>query len=360
MYYANDPDAASPTSVNLTASGRWGGGDSGIWMPTDTNGQACAAAELNYLLSSDSGRTQLVLAFAAEVQFLAGSNFPTVAGQNYDATADLSQLFSAAGNANVNITAATVSFDGASYNYAVNFSVPENGPDGTAAGTIQCSLALKHMPGGDSTTYAGVAEYGFDDGTNLLAGTTRYSRTGATHLDISARDTFYPTGSTPQLDQNGEIDPGDPNFIMRFSRIGASLDPTTRLTAGSFLFALQINASSSSGPGLGGILDTFQLVLPGDGTGSAYYGFGASAIDGAAAGSIDYMFCARQAGVKQSYAQFQPLSYDPAGGQYIPSATVAAQIRYAPTASCTWTDAQWNNGAAGGFWYDPASSTPTR
>ena len=352
MYYANDPDAGSPNSVNLTANGRWGGGDSGIWTPTDTNGQACAAAELNYLLSTDSGRTQLTLAFAAEIQFLAGTNFPTDAGQSYDGTGDLSQLFSGAGIANVNITAATVSYDGTSYQYNAAFSVPENGPNGTSTGTIQCTLALKHTPGGDSNTYSGVAQFGFDDGTTLVAGTTRYSRTGATHLDISARDTFYPTGSTPLLDQNGEIDPGDPNFTMRFSRIGASFDPTSALTAGSFLFALQINAPTSSGPGLGGIIDTFQLILPGDGTGSAYYGYGSSTINGATAGSIDYMFCSRQAGVKQSYAQFQPVSYDSNAGQYVPSATVAPQIRYAPTASCTWTDAQWNSGAPSGFWYD--------
>jgi hypothetical protein len=73
---------------------------------------------------------------------------------------------------------------------------------------------------------------------------------------------------------------------------------------------------------------------------------------GTAVGTIDLFSCARQTGVAQYYAQFQPLQYSSASGQYGPSATVASQIRFAPTAACTYTDAQWNNGIKGGFWYD--------
>jgi hypothetical protein len=344
MYYANHPDGGT---ANFPATGRWGPGDLGIWLPTDAQGQACAAAELNYLLTSDSEKTQLTLAIAAEVQYLAGTNFPSTAGASYDATSAIAGLFSGAG-APVTVTAATVSFDGTSYLYSVQFSAPN-----TMSVPTACTLSLKHTPGATAYSYSGVAQYGFDDGTNLLAGTTRYQRTSQTHLDISARDTFYPSGATPQLDTNGELDPSDPNFYMRFSRMGASFDPTSALTPGSFLYVLQINAAGSYGPGAAqGLTDVFQLVLPGDGTGSAFYGFGSAAIDQPLAGTIDYMYCSRQSAVSQTYAQFQPIEYDDASSQYVPSSTVAAQIRFAPLSACTWTVAQWNNGDPSGFWYD--------
>jgi hypothetical protein len=341
MYYANDPDGIS------NSTGRWPPGDFGIWLPTDTQGQACSAAELNYLLTSDSGKTQLTLAIAAEVQYLAGANFPTTAGASYDATSAIVQLFSNAG-APASITSVTVSFDGTRYLYGAQFSAPN-----VMAETTACTLSLKHTPGADPYSYSGVAQYGFDDGTNLLAGTTRYQRTSQTHLDISARDSFYPTGSTPLLDANGELDPSDPNFYMRFSRVGASFDPTSATIPGSFLYVLQINTQGASGPGLAqGLTDVLQLVLPGDGTGSAFYGFGGAAIDQPLVGTIDDMYCLRESGVSRTYAQFQPIGYNSSDGQYEPSLTLAAQIRFAPTSTCTWTVAQWNNGDPSGFWYD--------
>ena len=351
----------------VTATGQIPTGDLGIWSPTDSSGtQACSAAELNYLMSSDASRTQFVLAIAAEIQFLAGSNFPTTAGTSYDVTAPITQLFASAsgGSSPITFKSVSVTHDGTSYFYSASFSVPNSAPN--ASGNVNCFITLKHTPGASSSTYSGVAGYQFDDGTTLVAGTTRYQRTGPTHLDISARDTFYQSGVMPQVDANDAIDPNDPNFIMRFSRIGASFDPTSALTPGSFLFALQINASGVAGPTTAsGILDIFQLMLTGDGTGSAYYGFGAAAMNeptawqvtgtptpGAAVGTIDHIYCNRATRVSHLYAQFQPLSYDSTSGQYVPSASVPAQIRFAPTASCIYTDAQWNNGVAGGFWYD--------
>lgn len=361
IYYSNHPDAGMNVNPPIDLNGQIPGGDLGIWSSTDSSGkQACAAAELNYLLSSDAGKTQFVLAVAAEVQYLAGSNFPTAAGQSYDATAAIAQLMSALG---VTVNSVTVGFDGTTYTYSATFSVPNPAPN--TSGNINCTIRLKHTPGANSPVYSGVVQYGFDDGSNLLAGTTRYQRTGTTHLDISARDSFYPSGSTPQLDAHGELDPNDPNFTMRFSRVGASFDPTSALTAGTFLFVLNINAPGSPGPGSGGLLDTFQLSLPGDGTGSAFYGFGDAAINGpmvaqvtgtlsagAAVGTIDRIYCMRQTQVSHLRAQFQALTYNSTDGEYEPSTTVTSQIRYAPTSTCQYTGAQWNNGATGGFWYD--------
>ncbi|MGA2807671.1 MAG: choice-of-anchor D domain-containing protein [Terracidiphilus sp.] len=361
LYYSNDPEAAA---YNFAPTGQWSPGGLSLWSPTDSSGaQACAAAEMNFLLSADQARTQLALALSAETQVLAGADFPFTAGQSFDATSALAQLL-ASNSAQVNVTSATVTYDQGSYLYITEFTVPNSAQ--AAAGNIECTLILIHTPGASSASYSGIMEYGFDNGVTLLAGTTRYQRTSPTHLDISARDTVYPTRTYPLLDANNEIDPDDPNFIQSFSRFGASFDPTAALTPGSFLFAVQTDAPGVTGPGPSeGLTNTIQLLLPGDGTGGAFVGSGRSAINqptvwqfsgtpaaGAAVGTIDHFYCAPQTGVAPLYAEFQPLQYNPASGQYVPSAAVASQIRFAPTSTCTYTDAQWNQGAAGGFWYD--------
>jgi len=361
LYYSNDPEASAH---NFAPTGQWSPDGLSLWSPTDASGtQACAAAELNYLLSADAARTQFALALFAETQVLAGADFPFSAGQSYDATSDLAQLL--AGNSTqINVTSATVTYDQGSFLYIAEFTVPNNVP--AAVGNIDCTLILIHTPGASPASYSGIMEYEFDNGVTLLAGTTRYQRTNLTHLDVSARDTVYPSRSFPQLDANDEIDPNDPNFIQRFSRFGASFDPTAALTPGSFQFTMQTNAPGAAGPGPAeGLTNTMQLLLPGDGTGSAFLGYGRSAINqptvwqvsgtpaaGTAVGTIDQFYCAPQTGVAALHAQFQPIAYNPASGQYAPSTAVASQIRFAPTSACTYTDAQWNNGAAGGFWYD--------
>jgi hypothetical protein len=361
VYYSNDPEAAA---YNFAPTGRWSPGGLSLWSPTDSSGiQACAAAELNYLLSADQARTQFALALAAETQVLAGADFPFSAGQSYDATSAMAQLL-ASTSAQLNVTSATVTYEEGSYLYIAEFTVPNSVPG--AAGNIDCTLILIHTPGASAANYSGIMEYEFDNGITLLAGTTRYQRTNTTHADISVRDTVYPSRSFPQLDADDEIDPNDPNFILRFSRFGASFDPTSAMTPGSYQFTLQTNAPGVAGPGPAeGLTNTMQLLLPGDGTGSAFLGSGLAAINqptiwqvsgtpaaGAAVGTIDDFYCAPQTGVAQLHAQFQPLQYNPAGGQYAPSTAVAPEIRFAPTSTCTYTDAQWDQGAAGGFWYD--------
>jgi hypothetical protein len=95
----------------------------------------------------------------------------------------------------------------------------------------------------------------------------------------------------------------------------------------------------------------FQIVLNGDGTGSAFYGIG-DTINQPDSWQIGYMYCLRNTAIDLPYAQYQPFQFDSTAGQFVPSTTIDAQIRYAPTSSCTYMDAEWKNGAAGGFWYD--------
>ena len=365
IYYFNDPDAASSSTNGngaVGANGQMPAGDLGIWAPTDSSGtQACAASELNYLMGTDAAQTQFALALAAEIQNLAGTNFPTTSGGSDDVTTLMSALFPS--STGVTVTSTTVSYNGTSYVYSAQFTASD------FQQTYTCDITLTHTPGSNGT-YAGVAEFTLDNGTTLTASTTRYQRTSQTHIDISARDTFYPSGTTPELDANGEIDPNDPNYIDRFMRIGASFDPTSALTAGSYLYILQIQAPTQSGPGPAlGLTDVFQIILPGDGTGSAFYGISQSNIAqsnvwqvaeasgsplaaASAEGTIDEFYCYRGTMVPHLLAQYQAMQYSATEGQYEPSPTVASQIRYAPTASCQYTDAQWNGGNTSGFWYD--------
>jgi hypothetical protein len=81
----------------------------------------------------------------------------------------------------------------------------------------------------------------------------RYQRTSTTHLGISAQDTFYPSGSAPQLDAT---------FICRFARVGASFNPTSPLATGSFLFVMQINAQNTTRVGLPDLLNTSNWFSP--------------------------------------------------------------------------------------------------
>jgi len=348
FFYANDPEAAQG---GFPAAGQMPGAG-GIWNATDSNGQACSAAELNVLMNAVSGFTQLGLAIAAQMNYMAASNLPTTAGGQYDETAAINAALQAAGGQAgpfQGVQLATVQFDGASYIYTVTFTATDFQTNYTGA------VTLTQTPGSGPYLYSGILQFGLDDGTKVTASTARYQRTGQTTLNVSARATYYPTGQTPTLDSNGELDPSA-NWILSFSRFGATFDPTSAYLTGNYVYAFQGNAPDAVGPGLGGAW-VFQVIQAADGTGSAFYGMAAdnTPIDIPTVWQIDHTTCLHMGtlNVEHLYAQFQPFEFDATAGQYIPSSTVPAQIRYAPTSTCQWTDAQWNGGTdPNSFWYD--------
>ena len=68
--------------------------------------------------------------------------------------------------------------------------------------------------------------------------------------------TFYLHGVSPVLDSNGELDPGElgptdneNEWTLRFSRFGASFDPTSPLLTGNYVYSRQLNAPGMFGPG---------------------------------------------------------------------------------------------------------------
>jgi hypothetical protein len=349
LAYANHPEAAqsgfSATGQMLNAPG--------IWRATDSKGQACAAAELNLLMNAASGFTQLGLAMAAQMNYISGADLPTIAGGSNDETAafnaDLQQAGSQAGPFQ-SLQLVVVQFSGSSYIYTVKFTATDS------SATYQGTIVLTQTPGGGEYSYSGVLQFELDDGTNLTAASVRYQRTSQTNLNLSARTTYFPTGYVPTPDPNGELDPTDPNWILSFSRFGASFDPTSSHLTGNYVYAFQSNAPGAPGPQSGEAW-AFQVIHQPNGTGSAFYGQADSntTIDKPTVWQIDHTTCLHMGtlDVHHLYAQFQPFEFDSGAGQYVPSSTVPAQIRFAPTSSCQWTDVQWNGGAAANsFWYD--------
>ncbi len=342
LYYANHPDAVgSPT---FRATGQLPPGDLGIWKATESSGESCSAAVLNALLGAAGDQTQFALAVAAVEFQLAGSHFPVASGETYDVAAALQALVQGA-SAQVTVSAATIAFIAPAYVYTTRLAVAVTG------GSISVGLKLTQVPGSTPEVYTGTVAYTFDDGTAVTGGTVRFERTSATVLDISARRAGYPTGYTPTLDASGELNPGDPKWIYSFSRFGATFDPSSTGLAGNYVFSSDIQTPGSQGPASVGPSNVFQVTLPGNGSGAAFYGYG-SVIDQNDSWAISFMQCLRASGVRHLKAQYQPIEIDAATGRYLPSASILPQIRFAPVSTCNYASSAWNNGAAGGFWYD--------
>ena len=229
IYYANNPDPNH--NPQFPATGYFPGGALGIWQPTDTNGQACAPAQLNLDLTHVSGYSQFALALAAEAQYLAGSNFPTRAGGSADVAAAMAALLQKAG-LQVSVSKVTISYDGTTYTYTINFSLVASGTTTTA------SVVLSHTAGATQYNYAGLLYYQFDFGTpgiaGMKAGTIRYRRNGPASLDLRARMGQYVTGTSPALDSNNELDPAG-NWQGGMELFTASFNPISAWLTGSFV-----------------------------------------------------------------------------------------------------------------------------
>ncbi len=345
LFYANHPEAEAggfpATGQNL--------GESGIWLPTDSNNQACAAAELNYIMGNVASAAQLGLALGAQMNYMAGPNLPVTAGATYDETAAINAALQQAGSQAgpfQSVSLVTVAYDGTNYIYTVSFTASDFGQ------TYQGKVLLTQTPGADQYTYSGVMHFELDNGTNLWADSIRDQRTGQTNLNVSARSATFASGTVPTYDENGELDPSDTNWI-NFSRFGATFDPTSTYLAGSYLYSLQGDAQNSTGPQYGQPW-VFQVMQQNDGTGAAFFGRSAMNvfIDNPSFWQIDHISCLHAGTINAMHllAQYQPYEYNAPDAQFEPSPTIPAQIRYAPTSSCQWTDAQWTGNNS--FWYD--------
>jgi len=378
IYYANEPDNASgnPTYSLIPLNG-WVRG--GIWVDTDanTNGQVCSAAQLNMLMGASSNPTQMALAIAAYMNNYATQRnlLPTPGGAATDLTGPFNSAVQAALQSNeagpfTVIDSATIGLDptGMIYAYTITFTGVDFGDDYT--GTI----TLTQTTTADPNVYSGLLYVGLTDSSNdtpnhppyFLAGTVRYNRSSATSLDVSARSSYYDvstnlTNDPTIVDANGDLDPTYPNWDVSFSRFAASFDPTSPWLAGNFVFAQQMGEwyayggpNAFWGPNANSPSNVLQVVVAGDGTGAAFWGQ-SDAITQDDSWEITHMDCGFPGTWDHPlYAEYQPFEFDSTAGMYVPSSTIQPMIRYAPTVSCAYTEAQWNGGVPTGYWYDRA------
>jgi hypothetical protein len=349
MHYAEHPNGTPGNAGELPS------GDLGLWAETEaTTGEACAAAELNALLQTDSDHAKAALvALAAMVRAIGGA-LPA-AGTSTSAVAAMNAL----GIPGVAFSKADLSLDGAgaTWTHALEFTAP---------GARNVTVTLTHTPGADPTRYTGslrVAVSGEPPFPNCTtpstvdALTTRYEATGATNVVLTSRRGTYCATSLAALPAtlvgaDGLLDPAvkwpgvAAGWGGNFGRFGASFDPTSETMKGDYAYAWQAGPQDGSSR-----LFNIRINGPTE-NGEAFFGYGDD-ID-TTNGTLKGLICnwAGPGGsrvLQANYAQRQFVAFDRASGKWKQPAG-GSDIRYAPTNDCTYTNAQRSAGAT--FWYD--------
>ncbi len=351
MAYTSHPDGTP-------SAGQLPGGDLGIWKEVDASGNACAAAELNARMDGIAAQADMALIGLAAIVnriFASGMSLPS-AGTTVDVTAQMNALALGA-----TFTVASLSLDGTgtTWSYTLTFSFTVGGMSHNA------SVTLTHTPGSSPDAFSGLLSFKVDGmppsgacaSATTNAGTLKYAQTSATALTLTQRASNYcatlATFSASAYAADGQIDPAytydlaarPQGWANDFSRFGGSYDPTSTSLAGSYAYAWQAGSMDDRSR----ILDVrINSATP---DGEAYFGFGDNI--GTTNGSIKGFIC-NWAGpgnshTYQAYAQRQNLTFNSTTGLWT-QPTGGSDVRYAPTNSCQYTNAQRTGGAT--FWYD--------
>jgi hypothetical protein len=349
MSYMNHPDGPSGNSGQLPQ------GDLGLWSETEgTTGEACAAAELNALLASDSAHAHAALVGLAAMVRVIGGALPA-AGATTSALAGMNALRIPG----VTITTANLSLDATSktWSYALDFSAP---------GSKDVTVRLEHTPGASANVYAGkyqVSVAGEPPFPNCTTASTvdslsaSYDRSSASSLVLASRRGTYCATSlaglpSALLGTDGLLDPSvkwpatASGWGGNFGRFGASFDPTSDTLKGDYAYAWQAGPQDAHAR-------LFNIRINGTSAdGEAFYGYGDDI--GTTDGTLKGLICnwAGPGGTRRletSYAQRQFVAFDAASGLWRQPAG-GSDIRYAPTNDCTYTNATRSGGAT--FWYD--------
>lgn len=347
MAYTNHPGGGD---------GNFPGGDLGIWTESESNGEACASAELNQRLSGISSRTimgLMGLAGVISVVKSVGLTLPT-AGNTLTLTTNMNNALIP----DVTFSSATLSLsaDSTTWNYNLAFVYDDSG---TSRNIV---LALTHKPGASVSQYEGLFSYRVDVpsmGGNCtgapagatMNGTLYYNRASDSSLLVNSREGSYcgtdvtaatasdvgVTGGTsfqlldPSATYNSR--PGDPvttnanGWGDNFNMFAGNFNPNT--LAGDYVYAWQAGSNDSNSR-------TFQLHMnAGAADGEAYFGFGDWV--GTTDGSIDGMIC-NWAGpgnshTPVSYVQRQAITFNTVSKQFEAS---SSDITYAPTTTCLY------------------------
>jgi hypothetical protein len=226
------------------------------------------------------------------------------------------------------------------------------------------TVTLAHTTGSSADEFSGLLSLKIDgmpsigscSGGSTNAGTLKYAQTSATALTVTQRAGNYcgnlAAFSASAVAADGQLDPAytldgarPQGWANDFSRFGGSYDPTSATLAGSYAYAWQAGPMDDSSR----ILDVRMNSTSPDG--EAYFGFGEriGTTDGSIKGFICNWAGPGNSHAYQPYAQRQFIAFNATTGLWAQPAG-GSDVRYAPTTSCQYTNAQRTGGAT--FWYD--------
>ncbi|WP_125559234.1 hypothetical protein [Pseudoalteromonas rubra] len=340
--YTGHPDATDPAS----ASGTLPGGDLGLWSESDSNGNACAVAQTNALLSGirDQSRMSLMtLASMVSAALDSGMSLPTD-GSSIDVTGEMN----AKGVAGVTFSAAAITRSGSEWLYTISLTYTVSGSD------YDISLSMAHTPGVDLLNYSGHLTYQVEgeqgvsgiefpggncsQNERTRTGSLAYERSGD-NMSLQARvatlcghSNSGMFNSDSQVDVNNKyhsVDNPD-GWSENFSIFGANFDLTT--LAGQYAYVWQAGVNDSHSR-----IFNIGFNSPSLDNGEAHFGYGSKIED--TDGLIQGFIC-NWAGPgndhsMQAFSQRQFFEYDSATATYDGTGS-KANIEYAPTASCSY------------------------
>lgn len=348
-------------------SGQLPSGDTGIWDEFeggDPTGEACAAAQMNYLIDIVASRVDNMIKILGSMS-CAGKKedveLPAI-GAEVNLKTAMEDNLTLAGSS-LTITTATLerladtADNKAQYrsNLDVTFDL---GGGSTASGT----MILTHIPlDEDNETYKGklsmsysVGESSQETGFNCFnlgatgvtyAATFLYNKSSASNIVYEMNYATYCGEGVDPFDADGNLDPADKaaegDFIGKWGdtwHYGLfNLDPVDG--TGSVQYAWQAGA----GDGATRVLNvTVASATDGSASGDAYFGFGPD-VESSELGTIDGMICnwagpAQTGGVGHAnplpYVQYQGLTRAANATVYSSDASTLA-IGYAITNDCT-------------------------
>lgn len=365
--YSGHP-GGSPSSGQLPV------GDLGIWNPTEGATEACAAAQMNYLVDTVARRVDNMIKIFGSMACSGrkeGATLPAV-GSSIDLKDEMTTRATVSGLTINSATLERLTDDGTNAVFKSAISTALSIGSESITGTV----TLKHIPtSSDNSTYKGKAKIKMSmssvqgcGGDGVIAGTVLYQKSSATSVVYELNFADFCGSSTDPFDSNGNIDPTDKynastnpdGWVHNWNYGLFSTDPTN--DTGTYSYAWQAGASD-------GRTRVLNVTTSGTGavTGTAYYGFGPDIAASSGKGTIDGFVCnwtgpggataqssasataLLAAGKGWNKAQKQTLSR--ASGATIFTAP-SSSILYSPEDDC-------NSSAGDGFTYNAVNSAGT-
>ncbi|KZN36569.1 hypothetical protein N480_17870 [Pseudoalteromonas luteoviolacea S2607] len=340
--YQGHPNSADPA----TNSGTLPSGDLGLWLASDSEGNACAVAQTNALLDGTKERSRMALMTLASMVSAAiddGAGLP-----EEGASIDLTTQMNSKGLSNINFSSASISLNSGIWQYNVTLEYT------VGSSSYDIDLTMTHTPSGDRTNYTGLLNYAVEGEVGVsgiefpggncaqnqrtLVGSLAYER-DAQQMSLQARTATLcghtvsgAFNSDQQVDVNNKYHSADnpDGWSENFAIFGANFDLTSLAGDYAYVWQAGVNDSHSRILNIGFNDATLE-------NGEAHFGYG-SDID-ETNGLIQGFIC-NWAGpgndhTLQAYTQRQFFEYDTGTSTYL-GTDHRANIEYAPTNSCDY------------------------